>query len=151
MEKTHFNHPKEVTTIAKVGLQRLKQAGVMVLNQSVLLKGVNDHPDTLRTLCLHLVDQAVSPYYLHHPDLTQGTQHFRVSLKEGLSIMKKLKGSISGYALPRYVIDIPNGGGKIDINSDAAKETEINGIWKLRSPINGEWHNYIDPVECERI
>jgi lysine 2,3-aminomutase len=93
----------------------LIDAGIPVLNQSVLLRGINDDADTLKRLFESLVERRVAPYYLHHPDAVTGNAHFRVSLEEGLRIYRELRASLSGLALPRYVIDLPSGEGKVDV------------------------------------
>ncbi|HVI52639.1 MAG TPA: lysine-2,3-aminomutase-like protein [Candidatus Sulfotelmatobacter sp.] len=113
----HCNHPKELSASAEAALRRLSGAGIPLLGQSVLLKGVNDDPDTLAALMKALVRNRVKPYYLHHPDLAPGTAHFRLSIEEGQKLVAGLRGRISGLAQPTYVLDIPGGHGK----SPAAK------------------------------
>lgn len=139
----HFNHPRELTEEATAGLSALADAGVVLLNQSVLLRGVNDQVSVLRDLFEGLVDRRVRPYYLHHPDLTVGTQHFRVSLDEGLALSRALRGQISGLAQPMYVIDIPGGRGKVPVDSDAVRRGDRPGEWWMRSPLGGT-HRYVD-------
>jgi lysine 2,3-aminomutase len=90
-------------------------AGIPVLNQSVLLRGVNDDPEVLVQLCEALVRRSVFPYYLHHTDNVLGNQHFRVSFDEGIAIYSKMREQLSGIALPRYVLDRPDGSGKVDV------------------------------------
>jgi lysine 2,3-aminomutase len=111
----HANHPDELGPDTDAALARLVDAGIPVLNQSVLLRGVNDDADTLRRLCEALVERRVRPYYLHHPDAVTGNAHFRVSQSEGLALYRTLRSSLSGLALPRYVLDRPDGGGKVDV------------------------------------
>ena len=111
----HVNHPKELSAEVAAGLGRLVDAGVPVLNQSVLLKGVNDDPEVLAELSRALVRLRVKPYYLHHPDAVPGGGRFRVSVEEGLSIHRALRGKVSGLALPQYVIDPPDGTGKLPV------------------------------------
>jgi lysine 2,3-aminomutase len=115
-----------------------------LLNQAVLLRGVNDHVDTLRALCKRLGDLGVIPYYLHHPDLTVGTQHLRVTIDRGLELTRALRGALSGYLIPRYVIEIPGGYGKVELDSHATRRGEARGQWWLRSPLNGVEHLYHD-------
>lgn len=113
----HCNHPRELSEPVAQALARLVDAGVPVLNQSVLLRGVNDDPDVLAELCTRLVGLRVFPYYLHHPDHARGNAHFRLSEGEGMEIWRGLRDRVSGVALPRYVVDPPDGSGKIDVGS----------------------------------
>ncbi len=141
----HFNHPRELTDQARWAVARLVDAGVSVLNQAVLLRGVNDAPDTLAALFGGLLDWQVRPYYLHHPDLTVGTSHFRVSIDRGLSISRALRGRLTGLAWPTYVLDIPGGGGKVPIDSGYVCPVGP-GRWRLTSPLDGSTHDYVDPA-----
>ena len=113
----HSNHANEIDDAVAAGIRRLRDAGLPLLNQSVLLRGVNDDPDVLAALCRKLVRLGVVPYYLHHPDAVTGAGHFRVPIEEGLRIHAALAERVSGVALPRYVIDPPDGSGKIDVRS----------------------------------
>jgi lysine 2,3-aminomutase len=141
---THFNHPREISQDSIRAITYLQSAGIMVLNQSVLLKGVNDQLEVLKDLFEQLLKIQVKPYYLHHPDQTKGTQHFRVSISRGLHLYRQLRGQISGLALPTYVLDIPRGGGKIPLDSDFLKKGDRPFEWYLTSPITGHIHHYID-------
>lgn len=114
----HVNHPRELSATACQALGRLADAGVPLISQSVLLKGVNDDPAVLEELFRALIRNRVRPYYLHHPDLTRGTSHFRPSLAEGQAIMRALRGRLSGIAQPTYVLDIPGGAGKVPVGPD---------------------------------
>ena len=109
---THFNHPREWTPSARAGMRRLQRAGVATYNQAVLLRGVNDRAQVLECLCQRLYESGVMPIYLHHPDLTPGTFHFRVSIARGRRLMRALQGRLSGPAVPHYVLDLPGGLGK---------------------------------------
>ncbi len=111
----HCNHPAELTPAVREALGRLVDGGIPVLNQSVLLQGVNADPAVLAELCEALVALRVFPYYLHHPDAVPGNAHFRVSLEQGRAIYRELAGRVSGLALPRYVLDPPDGSGKRDV------------------------------------
>ncbi|MCL5994706.1 MAG: lysine 2,3-aminomutase, partial [Chloroflexi bacterium] len=111
----HVNHPKEVTPELARACARLADAGIPLGNQSVLLAGVNDHPDTIKALCHALVKMRVRPYYLYQCDLVAGSGHFRTSLAAGLEIMEALRGHTSGYAVPVYAVDLPGGGGKVPV------------------------------------
>ncbi|EME70114.1 lysine 2,3-aminomutase [Paramagnetospirillum caucaseum] len=111
----HVNHPRELSPLAAAGLERLARAGVPLLSQTVLLKGVNDRAEVLEELFRALVRNRVRPYYLHHPDLAPGTAHFRPSVAEGQALMRRLRGRLSGIAQPTYVLDIPGGAGKVPV------------------------------------
>lgn len=106
---THFNCEEELTPDAAEALMHLLDAGIPVGNQAVLLRGVNDSADRMKNLCRKLVRLRVRPYYVFHPHLVKGTAHLRTSVKEGLAIMKSLRGHISGFAIPTYVVDTPSG------------------------------------------
>ncbi|MCA9547925.1 MAG: KamA family radical SAM protein [Myxococcales bacterium] len=144
---THFNHPRELTPQAREAVRLLVDAGVTVLEQAVLLKGVNADAGVLAELFETLVDWQVRPYYLHHPDLTVGTGHFRVSIDEGLAISGALRGRLTGLAWPTYVLDIPGGGGKVPVDSRWVRRVEP-GVWRLESPIDGAVTRYVDPAYC---
>lgn len=111
----HVNHPRELTAAALAACRRLAAAGVVLLAQTVLLKGVNADADTLEALMRALVRAGIRPYYLHHPDLVHGTAHFRPTLAEGQALMRTLRGRLSGLAQPTYVLDIPGGAGKVPV------------------------------------
>ncbi|NLO35160.1 MAG: lysine 2,3-aminomutase [Clostridiaceae bacterium] len=115
---THVNHPRELTpeTIAACGA--IVDAGIPLGNQSVLLRGVNDDAAVMKELLLKLVKARIRPYYLYQCDLSQGLGHFRTDVRTGIEIIRQLTGNISGYAIPRFVIDAPDGGGKIPINPE---------------------------------
>jgi len=113
----HVNHARELGQAAVQGLTRLADAGVPLLAQTVLLRGVNDDPEVLATLFRRLVSLRVKPYYLHHPDLAPGTAHFRLGLADGQRIFRALRGQVSGHALPTYVLDIPGGAGKVPVEA----------------------------------
>lgn len=113
---THINHPRELTPEACKACAAIVDAGVPLGNQSVLLRGINDNVETMKELLLKLVGARIRPYYLYQCDMSQGLGHFRTRVETGIEIIERLTGSISGYAVPRYVIDAPGGGGKIPIN-----------------------------------
>ncbi|MBC8042710.1 MAG: KamA family radical SAM protein, partial [Rhizobacter sp.] len=112
---THFNHPRELTPEAKKACEMLADSGVPVGNQSVLLKGVNDDPQTMKTLMQGLLKMRVRPYYIYQADIVKGTEHFRTKVEKGLEIIQALRGHTSGLAVPHFVIDSPGGGGKIPL------------------------------------
>jgi KamA family protein len=111
----HFNHPKEVTEAAMASVRRLRDAGVTVLNQSVLLAGVNDDSETLAELSVRLFDGGVLPYYLHHPDRAAGTSTFDVAITRGLAVHRELRRRLPGYLVPRYVVDLGDGDAKTPV------------------------------------
>jgi lysine 2,3-aminomutase len=112
---THFNHPWEITPESKKACEMLVDAGIPVGCQTVLLKGVNDDPEVMKDLMKKLLAMRVRPYYIYQADLTKGANHFRTPIDVGLEIMDKLRGHISGLAVPYFVIDAPGGGGKIPL------------------------------------
>jgi len=118
----HVCHPREVTPELEAALRKLRRAGVGLLNQSVLLRGVNDDVETLKELSYRLAACGVKPYYLHHLDLAQGTSHFRVPILEAMDLMKQLRGHLSGYMIPELVLDLPSGYGKIRLESSFVRE-----------------------------
>jgi lysine 2,3-aminomutase len=111
----HANHPRELTEAARAACARIVDAGIPMLSQTVLLKGVNDNPETLAELMRAFVEARIKPYYLHHPDLAPGTSHFRMSIEEGQAIVRDMRGRVSGLTQPTYVLDIPGGHGKVPV------------------------------------
>jgi lysine 2,3-aminomutase len=111
----HANHPRELTAAARGAIARLVDAGLPLVSQSVLLRGVNDDVETLEALMRAFVEARVKPYYLHHGDLAPGTSHFRTTLAEGQALMHALRQRLSGLAMPTYVLDIPGGHGKVPV------------------------------------
>lgn len=118
----HVNHPKECTIELKEACEKLLASKVVLGNQSVLLKGVNDDPEILMSLSHRLLQMGVRPYYLYQCDLIAGSSHFRTHPMKGLDIMKKMVGWTSGYAVPKFVIDAPGGGGKIPLQPNFLQE-----------------------------
>jgi lysine 2,3-aminomutase len=115
---THFNHPAEITAEASLACERLVEAGIPLGCQTVLLKGINDDPKVMRILMQKLLAIRVRPYYLFQADRAKGTSHFWTHLEEGMEIMAGLHGYTSGLCVPRFMIDLPGGGGKIPITPD---------------------------------
>ncbi len=111
----HANHPRELTAAARSASARLIDAGIPMLSQSVLLKGVNDDPDTLGALMRAFVEMRIKPYYLHHADLAPGTAHLRTGIAEGQALMRSLRARFSGLCQPVYVLDVPGGAGKVPV------------------------------------
>jgi lysine 2,3-aminomutase len=111
----HANHPRELTDTARAACARLTDAGIPLVSQSVLLRGVNDDAATLEALMRAFVECRIKPYYLHHGDLAPGTAHLRTTIEAGQELMRSLRGRVSGLCQPEYVLDIPGGHGKAPI------------------------------------
>ncbi|KPF41196.1 lysine-2,3-aminomutase-like protein [Rhizobium sp. AAP43] len=122
----HANHAREMTENARAACARLIDAGITMVSQSVLLKGVNDDADTLADLMRAFVESRIKPYYLHHPDMAPGTGHFRLTIAEGQAIMRELRNRISGLCIPHYILDLPGGHGKVEAGHAALQEIEPN-------------------------
>ena len=112
---THFNHSNEITPEAIEACAKMADAGIPLGNQSVLLRGVNDCPQTMKKLVCDLVKIRVRPYYIYQCDLSMGLEHFRTPVSKGIEIIENLRGHVSGYAVPTFVVDAPGGGGKIPV------------------------------------
>ncbi|MCA1797337.1 MAG: KamA family radical SAM protein, partial [Geobacteraceae bacterium] len=112
---THINHPDELCPESIAACRRLVDAGIPLVNQTVLLRGVNDNAPLLQSLFERLLELRIRPYYLHQMDLTRGTAHFRTRLEDGVAIMARLRGVLSGLAMPHFVVDLPGGHGKIPL------------------------------------
>ena len=112
---THFNHPDELTIESKQAIDRLVDAGINVGNQSVLLRGINDCVHVMRKLVKSLVANRIRPYYIYQCDLSVGIEHFRTSVSKGIEIIEGLRGHVTGFAVPTFVVDAPGGGGKIPV------------------------------------
>ncbi len=112
---THFNHADEITPESKHAIDLLADAGIPVGNQSVLLRGINDCVHVMRRLVKGLIAIRVRPYYIYQCDLSYGIEHFRTTVSKGIEIIEGLRGHISGFAVPTFVVDGPNGGGKIPV------------------------------------
>ena len=114
----HFSHPREITPEVERALATLADNGIVLGSQTVLLRGINDNPETLKKLFQRLLQNRVRPYYLYQCDPVLGTSHFRTSVAAGMEIMRRIRGFTSGYAVPTYVIDAPGGGGKTPVTSE---------------------------------
>ena len=123
----HANHAGELTLAAREAAGRLVDAGIPVLSQSVLLRGVNDDPAVLGALLRALVESRIKPYYLHHADLAPGTARFRTSIATGQTVMRALRGHSSGLCQPTYVLDVPGGHGKSPIGPSYLQEHAPGG------------------------
>lgn len=142
---THFNHPKELTPIAREACARLADAGLPVMNQTVLLRGVNDRAETLEALFRGLVRARVRPYYLLQADPVRGTSHLRTPIATGEAIMAALQGRLSGIALPRLIVDTPGGRGKVP-HGPSWVAARRPGVTTFRT-FRGELVDYVDPPE----
>lgn len=138
----HFLHPDEITPEVEAACNKLADAGVMTFSQTVLLQGVNDDPEVMKTLMHKLLKMRVRPYYIYQCDPVEGTSHFRTSVSKGLEIMEHLRGHTTGYAVPTYVIDAPGGGGKVPISPNTIVE-HIDGTWTIKN-FEGNHYTYID-------
>jgi lysine 2,3-aminomutase len=135
----HVNHRRELSPAVRRGITQLADAGIPLLSQSVLLRGINDNAAILEELMRALVELRVQPYYLHHPDLAPGTAHFRVTLADGQRIMRELRARASGLCVPHYVLDIPGGYSKANL---ASPDLEDDGdSYRLREA-GGALHDY---------
>lgn len=138
----HCNHPDEITEEVSKKLSLLSKNGIVLLSQSALLEGINADSDTLEKLFRKLIENRVKPYYLHHCDLVPGTSHFRTSIKEGQEVLKGIRGRVSGICWPTYVLDIPNGFGKVPLGP-VYYEKDENGNTVI-TDYKGQKHEYPD-------
>ncbi|UCI06485.1 KamA family radical SAM protein [Mesorhizobium sp. B1-1-8] len=142
---THFNHPREITPAAEAACRTLRQAGFVLLNQSVLLKGINDNVEVLEELCRELMYRlGAKPYYLHHGDLARGMAHRRTTIAEGQALVAALRARLSGICNPTYVIDLPDGGGKVPLGPCHVEGRE-GETWRIRAQ-DGKVRTYIEVV-----
>ncbi len=125
---THFNHPDEVTPEAEAACRKLQRAGIPVNNQTVLLKGVNDAPQTIIDLCHKLEKIRVRPYYLFQCDQAIGTEHFWTSLWTGVEILRHMIGHTGGLCVPRFVVDLPGGKGKVPLMPNYIQDESVNCV-----------------------
>lgn len=146
---THFNHPNELTGITEDGINNLKSRGIIVRNQSVLQRGVNDNVDVMQKLVKRLSYLNVQPYYVFFHDLVSGVEDLRTTLATGLEIEKAVRGVTAGYNTPTFIVDTLGGGGKRDAHSFEYYNPET-GIAVYTSPVvrPGEYLFYFDPIDC---
>ena len=140
----HTNHANEINDAVKNTLKKLSNTSIQMLSQSVLLKGVNDDVTTLENLFRTLIRNNVKPYYLHHLDKARGTSHFRVSINRGKKIFSALQDRLSGIAMPRYVMEIPDGHGKMPVNDTYFTQHEDH--WEVKD-FKGKTHIYQESVK----
>lgn len=133
----HANHPRELTPKARAAIGRIVDAGIPMVSQTVLLKGVNDDAQTLEELMRALVAARVKPYYLHHGDLAPGTSHFRTRIESGQDLVETLRARASGLCQPTYVLDIPGGAAKaplaraaVRMTASACEVCDHEGVWR---------------------
>ena len=132
---TQFNHPRELTPQSIRAVSLFVDAGIPAMNQSVLLRGVNDNADVLEKLCNSLLFNRIKPYYLFQGDMVSGTSAFRVPLERGLEIERELRRRLSGLAMPAYTADLPDGGGKVPLcGSYIISCDKEKGSWTFRTP-----------------
>jgi len=136
----HANHPRELTPEARAACARIVDAGIPMVSQSVLLRGVNDDPDTLGALMRAFVETRIKPYYLHHADLAPGTARFRTSIAEGQTLVAGLRGRLSGLCQPTYVLDLPGGYGKVPIGPSCIEAVSESRY--VLEDFTGERHAY---------
>lgn len=136
----HINHVNEITPEVITALKSMQAAGAILLSQSVLLKGVNDDPKILEALFRKLVTLKVKPYMLHHLDPAPGTEHFRISIKDGQDIVSQLRGNVSGICLPEYMLDIPGGYGKVPLTPSHCEHMDNGDI--TVTDYQGNTHDY---------
>ena len=136
----HVNHPLECTDALRNACHQLAKAGIPLGNQSVLLKGINDDKKVMKSLIHRLLIMKVKPYYLYQCDLVKGSSHFRVDPVVGIDIIESLRGHTSGYAIPQFVIDAPEGGGKIPLNPEYIEE--INSKEIILKNFRGDTYKY---------
>ncbi|HET6387855.1 lysine-2,3-aminomutase-like protein [Hyphomicrobium sp.] len=144
----HTNHVRELEGPATTAIARLADAGLPLVSQTVLLKGINDSVEALEALMRRLVELRVKPYYLHHGDLAPGTAHFRTTIAEGRALMAGLRQRLSGLALPTYVLDLPGAFGKVPIERHSAAGADGAEIFSDR---NGRAHRYEDACAAPEI
>ena len=134
----HTNHPRECTAELAAACERLALAGVPLGNQSVLLRGVNDDPEVMRSLVHRLLMMRVRPYYLYACDLIEGSGHLRAPIGRGIEIIRSLRGHTTGFAVPQFVVDAPGGGGKVPLNPQYAEGVR-EGWLELRNYEGGRY------------
>jgi lysine 2,3-aminomutase len=137
----HANHPREITPAMRAACARLAKAGIPLLGQTVLLRGVNDDAAVLESLFRALVAARVKPYYLHHPDLAPGTGAFRLGIEEGQALLRQLRGRVSGLCQPTYVLDLPGGAGKVPIGPCHVAAGDGGGRFSIED-YQGRRHRY---------
>lgn len=144
---THFNHPNEITWATERAAKFLFQRGVIVRNQSVLLKGVNDDVETMGSLIRRLADLNVQPYYVYQSDMVRGVEELRTPLSTILKLERMIRGTIAGFMMPSFIVDLPGGGGKRLAHSfESYDERSGVSVWKAPGVAGEEVFTYHDPI-----
>ncbi|KAI7661095.1 hypothetical protein KC318_g9674 [Hortaea werneckii] len=147
---THFNHPAEITHATELAARYLFQQGVTVRNQTVLLKGVNDDLDTMSQLVRQLADLNVQPYYVYQGDMISGVEDLRTPLSTILELENRMRGTIAGFMVPAFVVDLPGGGGKRLANSYETYERDTGlSTWRAPGVAGDKVFEYYDPVRVQ--
>ena len=143
----HIVHPKEIT---KELTSRLEPLRCNIYNQAVILKNVNDNVETIKELCLKCGENNIVPYYMYYPDLNKGNSHFRPIIEKVIDISQRLEGKLPGYLMPKFIIDIPGGHGKIPLDSSFVKKNKgpncFNFPYLFKSPLTGEFYEYKEVI-----
>ncbi len=144
---THFNHPNEITGITEDAMNKLMERGIIVRNQSVLQRGVNDSPETMTMLVKRMGHLNVHAYYVYVHDLVKGVEDLRTSVDTAIFVEKHVRGSTAGFNTPTFVVDAPGGGGKRDVHSfeHYDRETGIS-VYMAPSVKQGQYFLYFDPL-----
>jgi lysine 2,3-aminomutase len=142
---TQYNHPKEITAEAQKAVDLLTKAGVVVRDQTVLLKTINNDPHVMKLLMHEMLKIKVAPYYIFNCKKVEGIGHFRASIQEGLNIMEHLRGYTSGMAVPTYIITAPEGRGKTPIAPQYLLNTNFDGDVLIRT-----WGGHVLCYEDEK-
>jgi lysine 2,3-aminomutase len=146
---THFNHPNEITAITEAAMNVLMERGIVVRNQSVLQRGVNDDVDTMKLLVKRLGHVNVHPYYVYMHDLVKGVEDLRTTLGTGIDLEKHVRGSTAGFNTPTFVCDAPGGGGKRDVHSyEYYDRTTGVSVYMAPSVKPGRYFVYFDPIDA---
>lgn len=145
---THFDHANEITWVTEQAALSLHRRGLIMRNQTVLLRGVNDNVAAMSTLIRTLADMNIQPYYVYQADMVQGTEHLRTPLSTILELQKQIRGTIAGFMTPQFVVDLPKGGGK-RLASDYETYDRTTGVSTFRAPgVKGDRvFEYHDPVD----
>lgn len=144
---THFNHPNEITWVTEAAARYLFAQGAIVRNQTVLLRGVNDELDTMASLLRKLADLNIQPYYVYQADLVRGVEDLRTPLSTILDLEQHMRGTIAGFMMPAFIVDLPGGGGKRLAHSYENYDPKTGvSTWKAPGVAGDETFEYYDPV-----
>ncbi|MGH7271635.1 MAG: KamA family radical SAM protein, partial [Polyangiaceae bacterium] len=144
---THFNSPREITGITEAAMGRLFERGIVVRNQSVLIRGVNDTAQAMTLLVKRLGHINVHPYYVYVHDMVRGVEDLRTSVDTAIHIEKHVRGITAGYNTPTFVVDAPGGGGKRDAHSYEVYDRDTGvSVYSAPSVKPGQFFVYLDPL-----